>query len=235
MDSLLRFESKYLISQVDYYRIRADIRTLCTLDKHSKGMENNRYFVRSLYYDSYDLNAYVQKVTGENIRNKLRIRTYSSIENECEFLKIEQKMRIGRLINKIKTTIPLDDYQVFVKTGSWPEKSNEMLRDFERIVRAEQLRPVVLVDYDREAWFSRFGDGVRISFDHDVRYASSSSLFGLTHNFKKDLSKNVVMEIKCEQDDVAWVSELVRLHGLKAEPNSKYVNAIDNAYQQVWH
>ena len=42
------------------------------------------------------------------------------------------------------------------------------------------------------------------------------------------------MEIKCASDNIRWVSELVRLHGLQAEPNSKYVNAVEHTQKQVW-
>ena len=35
------------------------------------------------------------------------------------------------------------------------------------------------------------------------------------------------MEIKCASDNISGF-ELVRLHGLQAEPNSKYVNAVEH-------
>ena len=91
MDPELRFESKYLIAYDLYYRVRADVRSMCSLDEHCKDHSENRYFVRSLYFDDDFYTAYIQKTTGENKRNKLRIRSYSANKLPGMPLMIEQK------------------------------------------------------------------------------------------------------------------------------------------------
>lgn len=233
MISSLRFEAKYLLDYSSYYRVRSSLMPFCGLDEFSRSSPRGRYLVRSLYYDTADYKTYVEKVTGVSDRNKLRIRTYFPIREETAFLNVEQKRRYGKLIAKYTSRISIDQYDRFVRTGSWGDTEDALLQDFERIVRTQHLKPVTVVNYMREAYVARDRSGVRFSFDHDVRYARSSDLFFEEWRYKRDLGRNIVFEIKCSRDDIGWISDLVRRHDLKAVPNSKYVNAIDHTRQAI--
>ena len=69
----LRFENKYLLSKNVYYRLINSIKQISYKDSNSSVKKT--YKVRSLYYDNKDFNAYVDKINGNNIRDKFRIRT----------------------------------------------------------------------------------------------------------------------------------------------------------------
>lgn len=225
---MARFESKYLLHPAEYHRLRVEMARHCRLDDHSDAAPDRRYLVRSLYFDGVGFPAYVEKVTGVCTRVKLRIRSYASTREATRFLKVEQKRRDGSFISKLVTTASLAQYDRFMATGFWGGEADSVLEDFERLVKLRNLRPVTVVEYDREAYFSRDGGGVRFSFDHDVRYARCDHLFPARDAFVGDLHHAVVFEIKCSRDDIAWVSRMVRDHGLKAVPNSKYANAVES-------
>jgi|TARA_B100001964_G_C14178020_1_gene574786 SPX domain protein involved in polyphosphate accumulation len=230
-----RFEAKYILDHFRYYRIRNALSALCRLDRFSQASPDRCYLVRTLYFDTVDYNAYSEKLAGTYERNKIRIRSYSRNRDEALVLKAEQKRRFGKKIVKYVSKISLDQYDRFMQRRSWGETEDPILIDLERIVRQKDLRPVTLVEYDREAYTARDGSGVRISFDHDVRYSKGGDLFCFKDKLRKDLSNSVILEIKTDSDNIPWLSQLVRQHSLGAEPNSKYVNAINHTQTGIWY
>ncbi|MBF0448642.1 MAG: polyphosphate polymerase domain-containing protein [Magnetococcales bacterium] len=229
-----RFESKYLIDLPLYYRLRTALMGWCRLDDHSRVSASNRYLVRSLYFDTQNFDAYVEKIHGVCNRNKLRFRTYFRTYGETKFLKVEQKQRIGQFISKKVSTIDVKQYDQFMATGCF-SVDDPKLHDFERIVHLRHQKPVTLVEYDREAWFLKSNSNVRLSFDHDVRYAESDTLFLTDPSlFKRDLSRQIVLEIKADRDDHQFTTFLVRSFNLKSVPNSKFTNAIEQTRNDLW-
>ena len=102
MDPELRFESKYLIAYDLYYRVRADVRSMCSLDDIVKTIVKIDILSVRCILTMISI-PLIFKTTGENKRNKLRIRSYSANKLPGMPLMIEQK-RIGRLIHKHKTS-----------------------------------------------------------------------------------------------------------------------------------
>lgn len=229
MSYLPRFEFKYRLSPLSYQRIRNSVRLHATLDHYSLKDPDGRYFVRSLYYDTDDYRAYAEKLSGESNRIKLRVRTYSREEATSPFVSVELKTRSNALITKFGTHVPTEQYTHYVRTGHWPDLSDPVLVEAERLTRLQALRPKVLVDYRREAFVPRDASGVRITFDHDLRYASSTDLFPQHAFFHNITPHRIVLEIKATRDYPAWVDRFAVAHGLKAVPNSKYADAVEQS------
>ncbi|MBL4759516.1 MAG: polyphosphate polymerase domain-containing protein [Mariprofundaceae bacterium] len=213
-----RFEYKFRISESACYRIRNVIRPYCRPDPHSVNSPSGRYLVRSLYYDTPDYAAYVDKVTGVYHRDKFRVRTYSTKAEPSLKLKIERKSRIGYLIHKAVATVTLEDYETFCRTKFLGDAKGKTLNDFSYDVFRIGLHPVLLVDYMREAFFSLDGGDVRFSFDHDVNYAWSSDLFKPLEPNKNCQQNSVIFENKSSRNDIDWLSRIVRVIGLESEP-----------------
>ena len=76
--------------------------------------------------------------------------------------------------------------------------------------------------------------GIRISFNQDIRYARADNLFCPESQYRNDLGHSIVMEIKTQRSDIAWLNRLVRDQDLGPEPNSKYVNAINHTQAAIW-
>ncbi|MBF0368998.1 MAG: polyphosphate polymerase domain-containing protein [Magnetococcales bacterium] len=230
----MRFEAKYLLDRFSYHRVVNDLRGLARRDHHGDGFAGGRYPVRSLYFDTVNYTAYVEKMAGVTLRNKLRLRSYGQQRHQFPFIKVEQKQRHGRFIHKLVTKADISQYDRFMESGRWGETDDGLLQDFEKMVRIKNLKPMVLVAYEREAWSAKDGSGVRLSFDHDVRYGRCKCLFDTTTRLRKDLANRIVFEIKASRDDIGWVNRLVQRQDLGPVPNSKYVNGIDHTSQAIW-
>jgi len=230
-----RFEYKYRLTLGAYWRIRAHLPVGFRLDQFSRAAPKGRYLVRSVYYDTWDFRDYFEKVTGVGERRKLRVRTYWDTLDEAAFVSVEEKKRIGDLIEKHTERIPVARYQRFYSEGQWGAGSTPLEQRFEAVKRLDDLRPSVLVAYRREVHEARDGSGIRISLDHDVRYARARYLFAPSSLLRSDLGRMVIMEIKTSDTTNPLLQTLVRAHDLKAEPNSKYANAIEQTQQPIWY
>lgn len=235
MAQAFRFELKFLLDPFAYHRVRNSLAGYIRRDRYSSEAPGGRYLVRSLYFDTADYRAYREKITGETIRNKLRMRTYTADRGAVEFVNIEQKQRYGKLISKLVTRASIGQYDAFLRGRTWGGNEDTILMDFERLVRLDNLKPKVVVEYFREAYSARDGSGVRVSFDHDIRFARTGDLFAADARYVSDLAGMVVFEIKTASDNIGWLCRLVRQQDLKAVPNSKYAGAIEQTQLDIWY
>ncbi len=83
------------------------------------------------------------------------------------------------------------------------------------------MRPVVLVTYEREAYIGRENERYRITFDQNIRSLINPRLDQI---FEED---NFVLEMKFDERMPRWMTRVVRLLNLRSESYSKYVHGID--------
>ena len=81
IQSFSRYEFKYILSKNKADKIENEIKHFMVLDKNAIKKANNKYFVRSLYFDNPINSNFYEKVDGMQIRKKFRIRSYSNYKN----------------------------------------------------------------------------------------------------------------------------------------------------------
>lgn len=161
----LRHELKFFINEAQYTLLRGMLQH--TLQPDPNGDENNEYFIRSLYFDTVFNDALYDKYNGVQNRNKYRIRTYNLSDR---IIKLECKTKVGSLISKRSLSIPRDlAEQLMAGDPAGLESTRSgLLSEVYREMTVNLLRPVVLVDYTREAWLHP-AEEVRITFDKHLR------------------------------------------------------------------
>ncbi len=166
----LRHELKFFINQEQYTLLSGMLRH--TLHPDPNGDENNEYFIRSLYFDTVFNDALYDKLNGVQDRNKYRIRIYNHSDR---VIKLECKTKVGSLISKRSLTIPRDlAEQLMAGDPSGLEMTRSgLLTEVYREMTVNLLRPVVLVDYVREAWLHP-AEEVRITFDKHLHTGMGS-------------------------------------------------------------
>ena len=227
--STKRFEFKYQLDLPTYNRVRCALRHAARHDDCSRRGRNNRYFVRSLYFDTYDYLAYQEKVTGVTSRIKLRIRSYWNNRRDTAFVTLELKTKAANLVEKFSQRISLADYDRLMASGTLPGNCSPTAEEFRRLMLLKDLRPKVLVDYEREGLASFDGSGVRITFDHDLRFAAAEDLFPNGVFFHRARPQLVVMEIKVGGNRPNWLERVVRTYELNSVPNSKYAWGVEQS------
>ena len=161
----LRHELKFFINEMQYFVLSGVLDSV--LQRDPNGDDYNEYHIRSLYFDTIYNTALYDKIDGVKNRDKYRIRIYNFSDR---IIKLECKTKVGNLISKRSLTIPkllCEQLMSGDPTGLETTRSG-LLNDVYREMTVNLLRPVVLVDYVREAYLHP-AEEVRITFDKQLR------------------------------------------------------------------
>ena len=219
----LRHELKYFISPGEYHVLSRVLDRV--LGRDPNGDENNEYHIRSLYFDTMYNDAVIDKVDGVKSRDKYRIRIYNFSD---KLIRLECKTKVNQLISKRSIAIPkLLAEQLIAGDPMGLERTRSgLLRDIYREMVLNRLRPVVLVDYVREAYIHP-AEEVRITFDKQLHSGLlSRELFDpyvpTVPVFDHD---EIIMEIKFNRVMPPYVRDLLCTHVQSAQISaiSKYV------------
>ena len=167
----LRHELKYFITPAEMTVLRSVLTPVMQLDPN--GDEHNEYHIRSLYFDTINDDAFVEKISGVGNRKKYRIRIYNHSD---KVIKLECKSKYGDLISKQSVTIPreLADQLIAGDPEGLQRMRHPLFHDMFREMRINLLRPAVIVDYVREAYIHP-AEEVRVTFDKTLRTGLFSS------------------------------------------------------------
>lgn len=218
----LRHELKFFISEMQYQILSRQLDHVLWRDPN--GDENNEYHIRSLYFDTVFNDAYFDKLDGVRDRNKYRIRIYNLSDR---IIKLECKTKVGSLISKRSLSIPRDlaDQLIAGDPEGLERTSRGLLSDMHREMTCGLLRPVVLVDYVREAYLHP-AEEVRITFDKQLRTGMRSiDLFNPEVPTVPPFDNNeIILEVKYNRVMPPYIRDLLNTYCKSAQQSaiSKY-------------
>ncbi len=206
----LRHELKFFINELQYNVLSQILNH--TLAKDENGDENNEYHIRSLYFDDVYGSALYDKINGVKSRDKYRIRIYNMKDTK---IRLECKTKVGNLISKRSLEIPkvlCEQLMAGDPTGLESSKSG-LLQDMFREMRTKFLKPVVIVDYVREAYVHPAQE-VRITFDKQLRSGMfSTDLFDPHVPTIPPLDNNeIILEIKYNQFMPPYIRDILNTY-----------------------
>ncbi len=204
-------------------------------DPHCADLPGHHYTVRSIYFDTEDLRFYFDKLDSVRVRKKLRVRTYNLAEDAAPaFLEIKRK--IGRRGLKERLMIDIGEVEPAIN-GADPEEvlpglpflSRKVLDKFRFNLRTGDMRPVVLVVYEREAFIGRENDRYRVTFDQDIRSLINPDLeqMFVENELRQFEEDRFVLEMKFDERMPRWMTRVVRELDLRSQSYSKYEHGID--------
>jgi hypothetical protein len=194
----LRHELKYYIDYLQYQLLRKKLAAVLKPDPNAG--PDGRYHIRSLYFDDFKNTALAEKMSGVPRRKKYRIRIYNCCD-EC--IKFERKSKWDQYVFKesVRLTREEADRIIAGDVAFLADSKNPLLKSFYLESRSRLLRPVVLVDYQREAYVHPVGN-VRITFDIGLRTCMGSLAFFDPNACTMGVSEEqgIILEVKF--DDV---------------------------------
>ncbi len=180
---MIRFEYKYLAPIELIGQLRFEVMPYVDYDEYASASKLGEYTVRSIYFDNDRLQYYNDKVDGLEVRKKVRIRGYGAKdENSIVFLEVKRKK--GVYVLKSRSALTFENLEkIFISKDferyilSKPiENAIESAKNFFYYVNVDNLKPIILVVYEREAYRGKFDDSLRITFDKNLRASLSSIL-----------------------------------------------------------
>jgi hypothetical protein len=190
----LRHELKYEIDLLEYQILQKKLATILKPDPYMRNC--CCYSVRSLYFDDFSCSSLRDKEAGVYKRKKYRLRIYNQSD---DFIKFERKTKVGAYMFKESTRITREQANQLIENNFdfLAKAENHLLKDFYLETRCNLMHPVVIVEYDREAYIHKIST-VRITFDTQLRTS-----LGYKQFFNKDYSsikaleqQNIILEVK---------------------------------------
>ena len=207
-----RLEYKYILTYKQYESIIEEIKTRLKEDEHGSTT------IQSLYFDTPNYRLIRESVEKPLFKEKLRLRSYGLVgERDLAFLEMKRKSQ--GVVYKRRAKLTEGEAFAFMNYendgyDSQIFKELKYFRDY-----YVDLKPVVLLLYDRDAYFD--GD-LRITFDTNVRYRLenlnlSTSLDGI------QLDEGIIiMEIKTINGMPLWLVEMLSNNKIYKSSYSKY-------------
>ena len=229
----LRHELKYYIPHADYLAMRSSLAAFMQQDAHMD--DPGGYHVRSLYFDDPAFTSGFEKINGYMNRSKTRIRIYNK---SLGLIRFEKKIKISGYIGKRIAAITRDELAAILsgRTGALLASESPLLHRYYADQKLRRLRPVVMVDYTREAYCYKAGN-VRVTFDHDLQAAYGR--FDDSLSDEQLIRMNIyppqmlAMEIKFDDFLPAPVKRLIRPYTARRSAISKYLLALNAIKSRV--
>ena len=214
----LRHELKHEISMSDLIAIRQRMRAIAKSDPHAI---DGKYFIRSLYFDTPEDRALIEKQSGISQRQKFRIRYYNY---DTSVINLEKKLKSGGLGCKISAGLDVNMAEKIVNGDtSWMmDSDNELIRELYSLMVSDRLGPKTIVDYTREPFI--YGPGnVRVTLDYNIRTGLHLTDFLNTECVTVSASFGTcIMEVKWDDYLPDIIRDAVRLPHSRTGSFSKY-------------
>ena len=205
---LPRYEYKYLIPKAQTTDIKNFLKHDIEPDEHGQF-----YSIKNIYWDNDKLKFFHDHVSQEN-RFKLRSRFYNKEDNKVS-LEIKKK-EDGKIIK---------ERLLLAKDGINPALLEDI--PFFKVVQENCAKPVMLIDYDREAFNLKNNNG-RVTFDTNVKFQKTNSCSKYQDADELLLPEPVcILEFKFDGENMPDEMQNASDHfGLRRVPMSKYFKAM---------
>ena len=214
---IARIEKKYLITKQQ----KAEL-----VDLISGNMQRDGYFksgVLNIYFDNDNYDLITQSIDWTDFKEKLRARSYDGYDRVFLEIKTKIRTRENNPGYKRRVMITHEDFDQLVKhkanvqelAAKSVETTNDpqIAREIDYLIRHFDLKPKILVTYDRESY--KNDEDLRITFDENLKYRDKNLKFVKGKRdkiyFKDD--HNIIMEIKAHGVMPLWlVKKMSELH-----------------------
>lgn len=223
-----RYEFKYVLPGHLRAPLTRDLRAFVDPDAHAG--PNGFYLVRSLYLDSPDWYCFHEKNAGLPRRHKLRVRGYVTGNKVTAPIKLEIKQRDASKIRKHVASLGLEEYRALMpalhdarRIDPSRVEGNPTLSLFFHLKHTGGMKPVLNVQFRRQAFVARTDRRCRITIDDRLTARRSRDLFDTMTAAPSLLGQgNAVLEIKVAQTIPFWTLRLIRKYHLQLASISKY-------------
>ena len=198
-----RVERKYFLDEDSKRALLALIGDRLTPDEHGKST------VCNLYLDTPSFLLIRNSIDARDYKEKLRVRSYGRVNDDSKvFFEIKKKYK--GTVYKRRESMTYGEAVEYVFGGGLP-RTSQIMREIDYFMDFYgHPKPVMLVSYERDAYFAPDEDNLRITFDTDVRYRSDALDLEMGAFGKAITDPDaVIMEIKTEGAMPLWLARIL--------------------------
>lgn len=237
---LERYELKYHVPHEFVKVLDSYLAPWCQLDPHSERSPDGFYRISSLYLDSPRYTLLRLGAAKPEHRFNMRIRAYGEHPESAGSWHFEIKEKSSDLVTKFRGVVrgarPEDLFEDSDRVLSGAEGEDlANLRKFLHRTLSYNLRPFVLTQYRRKAWFGTSDAYARVTLDIGMRWreerdfdfrAPEADMMPSDLPERFDPGCDAVLELKCSREEVPmWMIGLIQSCGLVRSGFSKFESA----------
>lgn len=217
-----RIEKKYIIDQSKY-----ELLTRAFNQHLNDDFKNHEtYKISNVYYDTEDNLLIKKSIAKPKFKQKLRLRAYGKA-NDDSIIFLEIKKKINGYVNKRRTKIKVSEARDLVENNLLPDiheyHNEQVLKEIQYFTKQYLLKPAVYLYYEREVFSSLDKDGLRITFDKNIRTRRNHVDITDLSDASLLLEGNLyVLEIKTNSNMPFWLTETLNELEIFSTSFSKY-------------
>ena len=214
-----RVEKKYRLTPAQKDALLTLIGPHLTPDAHGCNT------ICSLYLDTPDHLIIRNSLIARVYKEKLRLRSYGTPTlDDHVFLEIKKKFK--GVVYKRREVMTLQDAMAYIEQGTKP-CDTQIMREIDYAMRFyRQPKPMMLIAYEREAYFDAENPDLRITFDTNVRARDTDCRLENGSHGDYLLPEDVIlMEIKTGGAMPVWLARALSQCGILPGKFSKYGTA----------
>ncbi len=214
-----RREIKFLITEAQAEELLSFMANKMRPDDYGKST------VKSLYFDTETFRLIRRSLEKPIYKEKFRLRSYGDFSDTTKvFAEIKKKYK--SVVYKRRIVLNRAETLDFMKNGPSKGKSPTEKEIEFFFKRYDNLRPTMLISCEREAYFAKDNDGLRITFDRNILYRDYDLSLALERHGTPILKEGqVLMEIKAEGALPLWVCKMLSDRKMYKTSFSKYGHA----------
>lgn len=219
-----RHEQKYLLDEDTFQKVIEVMDEYMMPDKYN--VNHKPYTISNIYFDTEDDYLIRTSLSKPNYKEKLRLRSYGVPSNDSKVF-LEIKKKFNDIVNKRRTVLKLSEAYNFISSGKPPElkeyMNTQVLKEIEYFLQVYRLKPKVYLAYDRIAYFEKYNNDLRISFDKNIRTRRYDVALEDGDYGEALLPDGVyLMEVKTSKAMPLWLTDMLAKYDIKRRSFSKY-------------
>jgi hypothetical protein len=227
-----RFEWKYNLPITFADKLIPDLLRHMDWDPFVENLDEKAYQVNSLYLDTDNFLSFFEKMDGMKVRKKLRLRYYGNSLDKDGNIYVEIKRKYDAIIIKDRLVLPFKDVDPILfghdgwhKTDDFSRDQKMTLQEFLWTTKRLRMKPKILISYLRRPFVDKKNPRFRITLDSHIR-ANSSDALGDSCDLIDVSGRNLIMEVKYDNNLPHWFYHIIQKYRLEREPYSKYCTSL---------
>lgn len=221
-----RYEIKYMLNTQQFELLKEEMKEHMIADVHGRSTNC------SLYFDTPQFLLIRRSMDHPMYKEKLRIRSYGVAQKDS-LVFVELKKKYDSVTYKRRIGMREEDMERYLIKG---EKvlDTQISREIDYCMEHyDNLKPVVLLSYEREAYYAKDDHEFRITFDQNILWRDYDlSLCKGVYGQPLLQPGQVLMEVKVGEAFPRWMADFLTRNKIFKTSFSKYANAYREMYDK---
>lgn len=223
-----RYETKYLITLEQKKLLLEAMEPYMELDKYG------RTTIRNIYFDTDNYRLVRRSIEKPAYKEKLRIRSYGRADSDSTVF-VELKKKYDSVVYKRRISMTQEQAIKWICENEQVDFDTQIANEINYFKEFyKNLRPMVFLSYEREAFYSKDGSDFRVTFDDNILSRQEDISLAEPVWGEELLEEGMaVMEIKCSGGMPLWMTHALTRTKVYKTSFSKYGTAYQNTIYPV--